>query len=97
MKLSHVTGDWERLEMAEKEIACAWGKKGQVMLSLMGHTEKSARIIVDGVRMSEDDGWVLVRPDRKKALFYILAESYSADSAKELVKLYARNIKNWQK
>jgi mannose-1-phosphate guanylyltransferase / phosphomannomutase len=97
MKLSQVTGDWDRLYMAEKEVACAWGKRGQVMRSLMAHSEKSARIIVDGVRVSEDDGWVLVRPDRKKAMFYILAESYSEDTAKELVKEYTKNIKNWQK
>jgi mannose-1-phosphate guanylyltransferase/phosphomannomutase len=97
MKLSQVTGDWDRLYMSEKEVACAWGKKGQVMRALMAHSERSARIIVDGVRVSEDDGWVLVRPDRKKAMFYILAESYSEDTAKELVKEYTKNIKNWQK
>jgi mannose-1-phosphate guanylyltransferase/phosphomannomutase len=96
-KLSQVTGDWDRLEMAEKEVACAWGKKGQVMRALMDHSERAARIIVDGVRVSEDDGWVLIRPDRKKASFYILAESYSEDTAKELVKEYTKNIKNWQK
>jgi mannose-1-phosphate guanylyltransferase/phosphomannomutase len=96
-KLSEVTGDWDRLHMAEKEVACAWGKKGQVMRALMAHSERSARIIVDGVRLSEDDGWVLIRPDRKKAFFYILAESYSEETAKELVKEYVKNIKNWQK
>ncbi len=96
-RLSQVTGDWDRLHMAEKEVACAWGKKGQVMRSLMAHSERAARIIVDGVRVSEDDGWVLVRPDRKKAAFYILAESYSDETAKDLVKEYVKNIKNWQK
>ncbi|HBZ00270.1 MAG TPA: nucleotidyltransferase [candidate division Zixibacteria bacterium] len=96
-KLSQVTGDWDRLHMAEKEVACAWGKKGQVMRSLMAHSERAARIIVDGVRISEDDGWVLIRPDRKRAAFYILAESYSDETAKELVKEYVKNIKNWQK
>ncbi len=96
-KLSQVTGDWDRLYMAEKEVACAWGKKGQVMRSLMEFSEQSARIIVDGVRVSADDGWVLIRPDRKKASFYILAESYSEETAKELVKEFVKNIKNWQK
>jgi len=96
-RLSQVTGDWDRLYMAEKEVACPFAKRGQVMRSLMAHSEKSARIIVDGARVSEDDGWVLVRPDRKKAMFYILAESYSEDAAKELVKEYVKNIRNWQK
>lgn len=96
-KLSQVTGDWDKLEMSEKEIACAFSKRGQVMRALMEHTAKSSRIVVDGVRFSDDDGWVLIRPDRKKAQFYVLAESYSAESAKELVKTYTKNIKNWQK
>jgi mannose-1-phosphate guanylyltransferase / phosphomannomutase len=96
-KISEVTGDWDRLYMAEKDVACSWGKRGQVMRSLMAYSEKAARIIVDGVRVSENDGWVLVRPDRKKASFYILAESYSEDTAKELVKEYIKNLKNWQK
>ena len=96
-RLSEVTGDWNRLYMAEKEVACPWAKRGQVMRSLMEHSAHSARVIVDGARVSEDDGWVLIRPDRMKAIFYILAESYSEDMAKELVKEYVKNIKNWQK
>jgi len=96
-KLSQVTGDWDRLYMAEKDVACPLAKRGQVMRSLMEHSERTARIIVDGVRVSENDGWVLVRPDRKKAQFYILAESYSEETAKDLVKEYVKNIKNWQK
>ncbi len=96
-KIGRVTGDWDRLEMAEKEVACAWAKKGQVMRHLMADSENSTRILVDGARLSVDDGWVLLRPDRKKALFYILAESYSSETAKELVKQYAKSIRNWQK
>jgi mannose-1-phosphate guanylyltransferase/phosphomannomutase len=96
-KLSQVTGDWDRLHMSEKDVACPLAKRGQVMRSLMEHSEHTARIIVDGVRISEDDGWVLVRPDRKKAQFYILAESYSEETAKDLVKEYVKKIKNWQK
>jgi len=96
-KLSQVTGDWDRLYMAEKDVACPLSKRGQVMRSLMAHSEHSARTIVDGARISEDDGWVLVRPDRKRAQFYIQAESYSEETAKELVKEYVKNIRGWQK
>ena len=96
-KLSKVTGDWDRLYMSEKDVACPLSKRGQVMRALMSHSERSARIIVDGVRISDNDGWVLIRPDRKKAQFYILAESYSEETAKELVKEYVKNIKIWQK
>jgi mannose-1-phosphate guanylyltransferase/phosphomannomutase len=41
-KLSQVTGDWDRLYMAEKDVACPMAKRGQVMRSLMAYSEKSA-------------------------------------------------------
>jgi len=78
-------------------VACSWGKKGQVMRALMEHSEQSERILIDGARISEDGGWVLIRPDRQKAQFQILAESGSAGEAKELVKNYVKLIKHWQK
>ena len=91
------TGPWDKYNMASKEVACSWGKKGQVRRSLMNHSEKMERILVDGARIAENGGWVLVRPDRVKAQFFIQAESDSAATSRELVKKYVKLIKSWQK
>ena len=83
--------------MSGKEVACSWSLKGQVMRNLMEYSENKKRLLVDGVRLIEDDYWILLRPDRKKALFHILAESKSPEKSKELVKEYSGLIKKWQK
>jgi mannose-1-phosphate guanylyltransferase/phosphomannomutase len=96
-KIGKVTGTWDKYFMASKDVACSWGKKGQVMRSLMNYSDGMKRILVDGVRIPESDGWVLVRPDRKKAQFFVQAESVSQSGAKELVKKYVQLVRNWQK
>jgi phosphomannomutase len=67
------------------------------MRSLIRHSEGLERILVDGARFSEDGCWVLVRPDRKRALFFVQAESDNSETARELAGQYAKYIKSWQK
>jgi mannose-1-phosphate guanylyltransferase/phosphomannomutase len=92
-----IEGPWNDLYMSSKEVACSWSLKGQVMRNLIEFSEKKKRMLIDGVRLIEDDSWVLLRPDRKKALFHILAESNSREKSKELIKEYSNLIKKWQK
>jgi mannose-1-phosphate guanylyltransferase/phosphomannomutase len=96
-KIGQITGPWEKLTTVSKDVACSWGKKGQVMRALIEHSRRFNRILVDGARISEKSGWVLVRPDRKKALFTVQAESASAEKAGELLKKYIKLVKDWQK
>lgn len=95
--IGKVRGPWDGLYMQGKEVACSWGLKGQVMRNIMEYSESQKRILVDGARLIDEDSWVLLMPDRKKALFHILAESGSNEKSKELVKKYVGLIKNWQK
>lgn len=96
-KIGNISGSWGKLRMDTKEVACSWAKKGQVMRSLMDHTDDKERILVDGARFIDNGGRVLVRPDGSKAQFFIQAEAKSMAKAKELVKKYVKLIKNWQK
>lgn len=96
-RIGSINGPWDKLVMVEKSVACSWGKKGQVMRSLMSHSEGFDRILVDGARISENGGWVLVRPDRKHAQFFVQAESNNPETARELVKQYVKYIRSWQK
>lgn len=96
-KIGQITGPWETLTIVSKDVACSWGKKGQVMRSLIEHSRQFERILVDGARISENGGWVLVRPDRRKAQFTVQAESADPEKASEMLKEYVRLIKRWQK
>jgi phosphomannomutase len=95
--IGSITGPWDKLFMVEKSVACSWGKKGQVMRSLLRHSDGFERTLVDGARLSEDGGWVLVRPDRKHAQFFVQAEAGNSNTARELVRQYVKYIKDWQK
>ena len=47
------------------------------MRKLIVGSDDKQRQLIDGVRIFEDDGWVLVTPDRTTAAFNIQAESRS--------------------
>jgi phosphomannomutase len=66
------------------------------MRELLKYTENLNRQLIDGVRVIEDDSWVLVTPDRRKATFHIHAEAKDPAKAEALLKEYARKVGEWQ-
>ena len=87
---------WDKFFMVKAAITCSWGKKGQVMRQLLKYTENLNRQLVDGVRVIQDDAWVLVTPDRKKATFHIYAEAKDRSKAEALSQEYSRKVEEWQ-
>ncbi len=77
-------------------VPCPWGKKGQVMRTLITSTEDKNRQLIDGVRVFENGGWVLVTPDRLTASFGILAEAESEDAVDKIIKEYSDLVTNSQ-
>lgn len=77
-------------------VPCPWGKKGQVMRSLITSTESKSRQLIDGVRIFEDGGWVLVAPDRQTASFGILAEAESEPDVDRIIRVYAELVEESQ-
>jgi mannose-1-phosphate guanylyltransferase/phosphomannomutase len=86
----------DKFFMLRRSVPCSWGKKGQVMRELLKYTENLNRQLIDGVRVIEDDSWVLVTPDRRKATFHIHAEAKDPAKAEALLKEYARKVGEWQ-
>ena len=87
---------WDKFFMVKAAVPCSWGKKGQVMRELSKYTENLNRQLVDGVRVIQDDSWVLVTPDRRKATFHIYAESTDQAKAQALLEEYSLKVKEWQ-
>jgi mannose-1-phosphate guanylyltransferase/phosphomannomutase len=67
--------------MAGRTVPCPWDRKGSVMRAL--HDESRAGDIdtIDGIRIPQNGGWVLVLPDASEASVNIIAESTSDQSA----------------
>jgi phosphomannomutase len=95
-RLGDVKGRWSNIKIVSKEVPCSWTKKGLVMRRLMEHTARKERILADGVRFFRDGAYILIKPDRMKASFYVQVEAGSNDKAKKLLKFYTELVKDWQ-
>ncbi|RME27627.1 MAG: hypothetical protein D6800_04800, partial [Candidatus Zixiibacteriota bacterium] len=78
-------------------IPCPWSKKGRVMRRLITDSVGKKRDLIDGVRIVDDGGWVLIRPDRVKASFNVTAESTSPEQAASLVERYGKVVDECQR
>lgn len=77
-------------------VPCPWSRKGTVMRQLITGTDGKERQLIDGVRIFEDDGWVLLSPDRTTAAFNIIAESNSSERTAELINQYRQIVEQAQ-
>ncbi|HOP05864.1 MAG TPA: sugar phosphate nucleotidyltransferase [candidate division Zixibacteria bacterium] len=95
-RLGSLRKRFEGLVRKSASVPCPWSRKGTVMRKLIVGSEDKQRQLIDGVRIFEDDGWVLVTPDRTTASFNILAESRSRDGADLLVDRYRSMVEESQ-
>jgi mannose-1-phosphate guanylyltransferase/phosphomannomutase len=88
IKLGELRPNYECYMRKKISIPCPWSKKGQVMRTLITDTESKQRQLIDGIRVMENGGWVLVGPDELTAAFNIVAESQSKEEVDSLVNRY---------
>lgn len=94
--LSQLRNQLDPFSREMTSVPCPWTKRGQVMRRLITDSSEKERQLIDGVRIFEDEGWVLVMPDRHRAMFNILAESRSPDLTHSLVRRYSRLVEESQ-
>jgi mannose-1-phosphate guanylyltransferase/phosphomannomutase len=85
-RLSKVVGAIPRFSIAHEQVVTPFERKGTVMRVLM---ERFARQrpegtleLVDGVKVRERDGWVLVLPDPEEPLTHVWAEAPTETAAR---------------
>ncbi|MBN1348792.1 NTP transferase domain-containing protein [candidate division KSB1 bacterium] len=84
-----------RVTLKKINVPCSREHKGYVMRKLMEFTEGKTRQLIDGVKIFEDGGWVLVMPDHERAFFHVNAEAEDRKLAVQLVTDYVEQIKGW--
>jgi len=67
-----------------------------VMRKLILKSENKKRQLIDGIRIFEDRGWVLLTPDQQTASFNIVAESNSREETEHLITHYKTIIEEYQ-
>ena len=91
--LSAVVKNLARVHVAHELVPTPWERKGAVMRELMEETSGRDVVLVDGVKVIEDDGWALVLPDPEEPVTHVWAEGPSALEARQLAQEYARRIR----
>ena len=87
-KVGQLRSGYEHLVRQTVSVPCPWSRKGTVMRRLITESKNKRRELIDGVRILEDDGWVLIAPDRFNAAFSIFAESPDRRVTEDLIEQY---------
>ena len=95
-RFSELRRKFSDLERESVSVPCPWSKKGTVMRHLIVSSQDKERQLVDGVRIRENGGWVLLMPDRETASFNIMAETRSKDATVALANRYRTLVEQWQ-
>lgn len=91
--LSDLVNTLPEFHLAYRQIPCAWETKGTVMRKLSEENRQGARVeLVDGIKIYDEDSWVLVLPDSFEPVFHLFAESPSVNDSEAMVHEFAGKI-----
>jgi mannose-1-phosphate guanylyltransferase / phosphomannomutase len=92
--MSQIVGRLPSVRIARETVGTPWEKKGLVMRMVMEWAKDRDVLLVDGVKVLHDDGWVLVLPDPEEPVTHVWAEAGSDADARARAQEYARRIRN---
>jgi mannose-1-phosphate guanylyltransferase/phosphomannomutase len=93
LRLSKIVAGLPRISIVHDSVVTPWEQKGLVMRTLVERIKDREMLMVDGVKILHDDGWVLVLPDPEEPITHIWAEADSDAEARSLSQEYARRIR----
>ncbi|MGH2805841.1 MAG: mannose-1-phosphate guanyltransferase, partial [Actinomycetota bacterium] len=92
--LSQVIDDLPDVHIAVRDVATPWELKGAVMRSVASVEVPGTLVLVDGVKVVEDDRWALVIPFPDEPLCRVWAEAATDAGAEEMADRYATLVEN---
>ena len=63
------------VHIVHQAVHTPWDQKGMVMRTLVERSQGRDLVLVDGVKIIEDDGWALVLPDPEEPVTHVWAEA----------------------
>jgi len=82
-------------DIVSRPVHCPWGKKGFLMRKLIEELPKSGTEMIDGIKLTSRDSWILFLPDANKARFNIFCEAKTKKEAIALIDKYSITVKKW--
>ncbi|MHB8637889.1 MAG: sugar phosphate nucleotidyltransferase [Fimbriimonadaceae bacterium] len=96
LALGQVVAEVPQFQLAYEAVRVPWDAKGAVMRRLAEESRDGQVELFDGIKIVENDSWVLVLPDALEPLVHLYAESPNQDHSKDLVADYAKRIDEFQ-
>jgi mannose-1-phosphate guanylyltransferase/phosphomannomutase len=96
-KISDIIKKVPESKIIREHVACQWETKGTIMRELNEYAKDKKAELIDGVKIFEKEGWIMILPDGEKPVFHLNAEAKTAEAAKKLITKYGKMIKTWQK
>ena len=91
-KLSELVAAMPPVRIAHQSVHTPWDQKGMLMRTLVERSQGRELVLVDGVKVLEEDGWALVLPDPEEPLTHVWAEAPSAARAEARAQEYATRL-----
>lgn len=96
LTLSQVVDMVPNFQLAYEQVLCPWEEKGKVMRRISEEQPDASRLeLLDGIKIFNTHGWVLVLPDAVEPMFHVYAESTDQVGSNEMVLDYARKIQSF--
>ena len=91
--VSEVAAELPVFKLAYEQVRVPWEAKGTVMRKISEESRPGSHVeLLDGIKIFDNDSWVLVLPDSLEPVFHVYAESPADDSSRALVGRYVRKI-----
>ncbi len=91
--LSSLVRELPEVHQARETVVTPWEQKGVVMRTLVEQLGDRELVLVDGVKVPEEDGWVLILPDPEEPVTHVVAEGPSEARARALVQQFAVRLR----
>ena len=93
LRLSKLVAGVPRFHVAHETVVTPWEQKGLVMRTLVEDNKERELLLVDGVKIIAEDGWVLVLPDPEDPVTHVWAEGDSDREAATRAQEVTRRIR----
>ena len=91
--LSSIVRTLPRIHLVHEMVPTPWERKGQVMRELVEHPPPGDLVLIDGVKVVQPDGWVLVLPDPEDPIMHVWSEADTDAEARQLAQERVRAVR----
>ncbi|MCP4130255.1 MAG: NTP transferase domain-containing protein [bacterium] len=82
--------------MLNTSINCSTEEKAAIMRMLTTNAEQDKIELIDGIKITENDAWILILPDSSEPLIQLYAEGDTVEARDRIIDTYTINIKKYK-